>query len=308
MTLPRPVFPGRFLFITRRCTQRQFLLRPDDATNNAFVYCLAVAAKRYGMIIIGSMMMSNHHHTIIYDPHGNEVAFRAYFHLMLAKSQNVLRDRDEHFWSTEEPSVIELLTPEDLLAKLIYTAINPVKDDLVDRVEDWPGPNFLHALLEGTPLVATRPKHYFDAEGDMPEEVQLQLSLPDELAANKDAFLAQLRAVIPLVEQHYRAQRQRRGRLVLGARRVRGQSPNRKPQTREPRRALRPRFASRFTWIRVAAIQRDQQWQQDYREARDALKRGEPAMFPYGTYWLSCVANVKVRPRPPTSTYPPILN
>ena len=27
--------------ITRRCTQRQFLLRPDQATNNAFIYCPA---------------------------------------------------------------------------------------------------------------------------------------------------------------------------------------------------------------------------------------------------------------------------
>lgn len=25
---PRPVLPGQLLFITRRCTQRQFLLRP----------------------------------------------------------------------------------------------------------------------------------------------------------------------------------------------------------------------------------------------------------------------------------------
>jgi len=30
--------------ITRRCTQRQFLMRPDPVTNNAFIYCLAVAA------------------------------------------------------------------------------------------------------------------------------------------------------------------------------------------------------------------------------------------------------------------------
>jgi len=32
--------------ITRRCTQRQFLMRPDDETNNAFIYCLAEAASR----------------------------------------------------------------------------------------------------------------------------------------------------------------------------------------------------------------------------------------------------------------------
>ena len=32
MTAPRPVFPGSIITIQRRCTQRQFLLRPDDDT------------------------------------------------------------------------------------------------------------------------------------------------------------------------------------------------------------------------------------------------------------------------------------
>src|SRR5690348_1149584 len=38
--LPRQVLPRQFYLITRRCTQRQFLLRPDAPTNNAFLYCL----------------------------------------------------------------------------------------------------------------------------------------------------------------------------------------------------------------------------------------------------------------------------
>ena len=44
--LPRQVLPRRFYLITRRCAQRQFLLRPDAATNNAFLYCLIHAALR----------------------------------------------------------------------------------------------------------------------------------------------------------------------------------------------------------------------------------------------------------------------
>ena len=42
--LPRQVLPRQFYLVTRRCAQRQFLLRPDAATNNAFLYCLIVAA------------------------------------------------------------------------------------------------------------------------------------------------------------------------------------------------------------------------------------------------------------------------
>jgi|SRR5215510_6464258 len=46
--LPRQVLPRRFYLITRRCAPRQFLLRPDAATNNAFLYCLIDAALRCG--------------------------------------------------------------------------------------------------------------------------------------------------------------------------------------------------------------------------------------------------------------------
>ena len=46
------MFPERFLFITRRCTQREFLLRPDDETNNAFTYLLAEAAQRFGIDVV----------------------------------------------------------------------------------------------------------------------------------------------------------------------------------------------------------------------------------------------------------------
>jgi putative transposase len=298
MSLPRAVFPGRFLFITRRCTQRQYLLRPDDDANNAFIYCLAEAAKLFGMIVIGSQMMSNHHHTIVYDPYGNEVAFRERFHKLLAKCLNVLRGHEEHFWSSEEPCVVELLTPEDVLAKLIYTAINPVKDNLVDQVHQWPGPNFLRALLKGEPLKAHRPRYFFDPDGDMPDAVELELKLPDDFKGNKDALLEDLRRAIPLVEHHYRTQRLARGGHVLGRRRVMEQDPSHKPNTPKPQQGLRPRYACRFTWLRIAALQRYALWQHEYRDAFKALQRGERKVFPYGTYWLKRVANVPVRPAP----------
>ena len=50
--LPRPVAPGRFTMITRRCTQRQLLLRPDPETNQIFLYVLGLAAQRTGVDVI----------------------------------------------------------------------------------------------------------------------------------------------------------------------------------------------------------------------------------------------------------------
>ena len=297
MTAPRPVFPGRFLFITRRCTQRQFLLRPDSETNNAFTYCLAEAAQRCQVDMVLSQMMSNHHHGLVYDAHGRDVEFREQFHKMLAKSQNALRGRWENLWASEEPCVVEVLGREDLLAKLVYIATNPVKDGLVEKVHHWPGPNFTNALLTGKPMKAHRPKHFFREHGSMPSELELVLKLPDHFTG-KAEFLAELRRRIAEVEQACTHERQRTGRAVLGRRQVLRQSWRDSPTSREPRRDLRPRVASRNKWLRVMALMRNKDWQTEYREARASWLAGLPAMFPHGTYWLRRFASVHVKAPP----------
>jgi len=45
-------------------------MRPDQETSNAFVYCLAVSAARYGVGIIGFGAMSNHYHAVVLDREG----------------------------------------------------------------------------------------------------------------------------------------------------------------------------------------------------------------------------------------------
>src|SRR4029077_540327 len=143
---------------TRRCTQRQFLLRPDDETNNAFIYCLIEAALRYGIEVLLPCAMSNHHHTVIYDRAGRYPEFVEYFHKLFARSQNALRGRWENFWAAEEPCITRLLDPATTIAKLVYVATNPVKDRLVERVHHWPGVNGYRNLLRDRPLTARRPR------------------------------------------------------------------------------------------------------------------------------------------------------
>jgi REP element-mobilizing transposase RayT len=300
---PRRVVPGTTNFNTRRVTQRQFLLRPDDETNNAFVYCLAEAAQRFNVTIILPQMMSNHQHTAAHDPDGNDVEFRQRFHGHLAKCQNTLRGRWENLWSSEEPCVVEVMSPEDLMDKLVYIATNPVKDGLVERVHHWPGPKFLRALLTGVPLRAHRPTHFFREDGPMPATVELHLRLPDYIPDHA-AFLAELARRVHAVEEACAQERRTTGRGVVGRRRILRQSWRDSPSSHEPRRGLRPRVAARSKWMRVAKLQRDEVWDRAYREARMCLLAGLPAVFPYGTYWLRKHANVQVAPPPGGSPVP----
>lgn len=293
MSLPRQVLPGSFYLLTRRCTQRQFLLRPDAETNNAYLYCLLVAALRYGIDVLLMCAMSNHHHVAIFDRFGRYPEFIEHFHKLLARSQNALRGRWENFWAAGQTSVVRLVDPADVLAKLVYVATNPVKDDLVERVHHWPGINGYRALITGKTLRATRPRHFFRADGPLPEVVETKLSIPPELGDAK-AFLAQLEQRVSEFEQQAKERRARSNKMVLGRRGVLRQSWRAAPSTFEPRRTLNPRVAARNMWSRIEALVRSKAFVRAYQAARAAWCDGLPAEFPVGTYWLKRFANVQI--------------
>jgi REP element-mobilizing transposase RayT len=285
MSVPRQILPGRFFKITRRCTQRQFLLRPDDETNNAFVYCLAEAAARFGTEVIASSAQSNHHHTDLFARDGRVVEFMEHFHKMMAKCMNALRGRWENFWSCEEASVVHLVDRSDVVDKVVYTLSNPVKDGLVDTVAHWPGVNTLKNLLTGKPLRATRPKHFFREDGVMPAEVTLHLTIPRELG-DPDVFRSEVRKGVVAVEEQKRQERAETGRRVVGRARILRQSWRDSPTSHEPRRTLNPRVAARSKWHRIEALQRNKAFVAEYKAARLDWLAGISVVFPAGTYWL----------------------
>jgi REP element-mobilizing transposase RayT len=291
VSLPREVIPGRFYMVTRRCAQRQFLLRPDAETNNAFLYCHAEAAQRCGVEILLTCAMSNHHHTVIFDRDGTVPAFTEHFHKLLAKCQNAWRGRWENFWASEQVCVVRLVDPADVMHKLVYVATNPVKDRLVDKVHHWPGVNGLAALLGGHTLHATRPRHFFRAGGPMPAAVALNLALPRELGDTQQ-LLAELRERVAAAEAAVAAECLRTGAGVLGRRAILRQSWRDCPASQEPRRNLRPRIAARNPWARLEALRRNREFLAAYRDARARWIGGDTIPFPIGTYWLRRFAHV----------------
>lgn len=107
--LPRQVLPRQFYLITRRCTQRHLLLRPDAVTSNAFLYCLIDAALRCEIDVLLAYAASNHYHAVIYDRAGRYPEFIEHFHKLVARSQNALRGRWENFGSSEQTCVVKLV-------------------------------------------------------------------------------------------------------------------------------------------------------------------------------------------------------
>jgi putative transposase len=294
MTLPRQVVPGRDYMVTRRCSERRFFLRPDAETNNAFLYCLGLAAKHANVHILFTVAMSNHHHTGIHDPDGNFPVFIERFHGLLARCQNALLGRFESLWSSEPTSVVRLLEPDDILDKMVYAFTNPAAADLVDKIEDWPGATAFLATLSGGQLTATRPGHFFREDGAMPELVTLAIHRPHGFERlSPDAWTKLVEQRVRTKEATERERRIAEGSGVLGRRRILNQRPFDCPKTHEAQFKMSPRVASKNRWTRLEALRRSSGFIEKY---RDALLRhvagAADVIFPFGTYFLRKVARV----------------
>lgn len=306
MTLPRQVLAGECYLVTRRCTQRQFLMRPDPETTQAFEYCLAVAAERFGIELLFSVAMSNHHHTGILDTEGRYPEFLEYFHKLFAKCQNTLLGRWENFWSNEQTSMVRLADSGAILDKLIYVVTNPVKEGLVATAREWPGSSSLQANLNGAAKEVRRPAHFFRKNGPMPESIQLRFRRPPGFEAFSETSWSQLiMKGVRAVERKAAKRLARDGKNVLGVSGVLAQKRDARPKTLAPRGRLSPRIAAKNTLTRIEAIRRNRIFLQAYRAARDAIRDGYNfALFPIGTYWMARFLRVVCDLAPPLMCLP----
>jgi putative transposase len=290
---PRQILSQQFYLLTRRCTRREFLLRPDEQLNEIYLYCLAVAAQRYVIDVIITCAMSNHVHEVLFDRHGRIVEFYEYFHKLMAKAVNALRGRSENMWSNEPPSLVRLVDAADVLEKVVYVATNPVQAHLVERAHQWPGVNGYSDLVNRRTLTVKRPRCFFSADGAMPEEVTLEYTLPPELG-DADHFVQAVRERVAAAETAAAEDRARTHVRVLGRKAVMLQSWRDSPATIAPRGNLHPRVAARNAWARVEALLRDRAFEAAYQDARRLWLAGIATIFPPGTYWLRRFAGVPV--------------
>ncbi|MFH2007045.1 MAG: transposase [bacterium] len=296
MSRPRQIVPGTTVLVTRRCTQRQFLLRPSRRVSQVFLYCLAHAAAEYGIMVHAFTVLSNHFHLVLTDPHGRLPEFMHWLDGYVARALNAHHGRWENFWAPGSYSHVVLETPDDVLDKMVYTLVNPVAAGLVPRAAKWPGLTSVKHHI-GDTITIERPEIFFRPDGPMPVDAELELIRPPGFEKTTDGKFEEL-----LLEQLARKEDEVRTRFKLEGRRFAGVHAIRKikpfdsPASREPRRRLNPRIACKDTGLRIAAIERLKAFQNDYREAFRKWKAGNRrVVFPYGTYQLRVQAAVRCR-------------
>jgi REP element-mobilizing transposase RayT len=287
MTLPRQILPNSTYLVTRRCTQRQFLLRPSKKTNQIFLYCLALAAQKTGVLIHAFCVMSNHHHLVVTDPDGRLPEFTAHLHKLVAKCINATLGKFENLWSSEQPSQVTLLEDEEVFKKMIYVVCNSVISFLVDSCYQWPGLCSTPKVMRKGKIVAKRPDVFFSEKGSMPENITLEITRPAIYEhLNTSQFIDMFSEAIREKERELRAQAKRSKKRFMGKRKVLKQNPFDRPATTAPWRNLKPQVAGN-KWRRMEALGRIKDWLQAYREAWRKWKAGaRDVVFPPGTYAL----------------------
>jgi REP element-mobilizing transposase RayT len=294
VTAPRRIVPGATYLITRRCSQRQFLLRPSPTTDAIFLYVLAVAAQRFGVEVHAFCVLSNHFHAVVTDPGARLPAFEQYLDSLVARAVNASLGRWETFWAPSSYSAVSLTSPADVIAKAAYVLANPVSAGLVAHGRDWPG---LWSAPEsiGRTIRAPRPSTFFRQSGYMPQEARLELVPPPGFTAAE--FREKVAMALNDLEQRARRELAAAGRAVLGARKVLAQKPTARPASQEPRRGLNPRIAGRDKWKRIEALTRLVEFLTSYRAAWLARRAGDStALFPAGTYLLRLLHDVPCMP------------
>lgn len=290
MTAPRQILPGAVYLLTRRCAQREFLLRPSQTTNDVFGFSLAVAAQRYGIEVHAFCVMSNHYHLVVTDPHARLPEFNRDLNALVARALNASLGRWESFWAPGSYSAVRLVSPQDIVDKTAYVLANPVSAGLVRTGRLWPGPWSDPDRIGAQPVELRRPRHFFAEDGDVPPKATLELSAPRGFASPAE-FRGRVLAALAEREKEAEARFGRRG--FVGVAGVLEQNPRARPTSVEPRRNLSPRVAARNTWKRIDALLRVKEFVRAYRAAWTARRAGDPGVvFPAGTYLLRVLHGV----------------
>lgn len=289
MTIPRKILAGLTYFLTRRCTQRMFLLRPSKYVKQVLLYCLAEAAKRFNITVYAYVAMSNHIHMVVRDNDANLPEFMCHFYKMVAKVLNAHWGRRENLWSNDQANVVHCVQDNDRFEKIIYTLANPVADHLVARAQEWPGATSYSQLLAATTLVLDRPRGYFGKKSRMPKTATLTLGRPDGFEElTREEWSKKVRDAVVAKEKKASEQRdadENVRRRFVGRKAVLAALHTQTAKRIEPRSELAPDVACRDGKRRGLELEALMRFRKAYAIARKEWCSGSHGvLFPLGTY------------------------
>ena len=242
--------PKSLVHVTCRAVQGRYLFRPGTRFNDLFLGILGKAQRDYEVEIKAVSVLSSHFHLLlVVDDVEQTAAFMRNFKSKLAIEVNRL-----HGWEGpvfERRYEMAVVTEEEVaqVGILRYVLSQSVKEQLVERLEDWPGVHSIQALLAGTPLIG----HWFNRSQEHAARGRGEEYSPLQYATEETVVLSKIPCWAHLSDEEYRrriaslqeeieaeaaAAREAAGTQVLGVEKILAQDPLYRPKSSPVRQHL----------------------------------------------------------------------
>jgi hypothetical protein len=286
---------GALVDVTCRTVQGRYLFRPSLEFIEVALGVLGRAQRLHPIRICCVSVLSSHLHILVdVDTIQQLSDFMEYACSNLAREVGRLTDWEGPVFAGRYHAIIVSPEEEAQVARLSYCLAQGCKEQLVERVRDWPGVHSVRALLDGEALKGywfDRSKEYaarrrgeaFDRYDYATPETVVLSKLPCWKDLSDEAYQKRVAGLVEEIEEEAAAERQRTGKPVLGVAAILAQDPQHRPAHLD--RSPAPLFltASYSMW---RTLYDAYAWfVAEFRSAAEKLKAGDRAApFPPGSF------------------------
>jgi hypothetical protein len=217
-----------------------------------------------------------------------------YVNSNLARKVGRLVGWRDKIWSRRYQAIV--ISPEEAaqVGRLRYILSHGIKEDLVEKVDQWPGVHCAQSLLTGEPAVgywfnqtqeyaARRRGEKFDRMKYATREILVLSPLPCWKHLSAEVRRQRVVEMIADIESEAVLRRQRSGSQVMGASKVRGQHPFGRPAW--PKKSPAPLFHAVSKRVRQELWAAYAWFVAAFRDASAKLRSGDrTARFPAGSF------------------------
>jgi REP element-mobilizing transposase RayT len=281
--------------ITGRTMQGRFLFVPSDAFNDIALGVLGRAQRLHNVRLFGYVVMSNHVHILAWVDDAQQLAkFAGYFASNLAREVARLTGWTDKIWSRRYQAIVISNEEKAQAERLEYILSHGVKEDLVEKITDWPGLHCVHSLLSGQPAegawfnrtqeyeARNRGESFHERQFASPEIVTLE-PLPAWAHLPPEKVTELIREMVETIEAQAAQRRAETSALPLGPAAIKAQRPHHRPS--KLKKSPAPLFHAATRRIRRELYDAYRFFLTAFREASERLRSGDrDARFPIGCF------------------------
>jgi hypothetical protein len=286
---------GALVEVTVRTIQSRLLLRPSPALNERVIGVLGRAQRLYGVACSCVAFASNHYHALLQVEDAEQLSrFMQYVDGNVAREVGDLVDWSGPFWARRYAAIVVSDEEAAQVDRFRYILSHGVKENLVERVLDWPGVHAARSILEDVPLKG----YWFDRTQEYAarnrgeeygrltyatEETFVLSRLPCWDHLSPEEYRKRVAELVEEIELDARVARMERGFPVLGVGTVLRQNPHTRPN--KTKKSPAPRFHAASKAIRNGLREAYGPFLAAFRDAAELLKVGDrSARFPVGSF------------------------